>query len=125
VGRALAAGFDLDQVVAYLEQQSGEGIPAQVLANLRSWTAGYRRVRMRRAVVLALDTAEMAGELRTILTEAGIEVAEGPVPGGGLIALLPDDAGGDEAAEARLLSVLQAAGYAGQWHSPRVPDRKT
>ena len=115
VGRALAAGFDLDQIVAYLEQQSGAAIPPQLLANLRSWTAGYRRVRLRRAVVLAPDTADMVGDLRTALTEGGIEVAEGTVPGGGLIALLPDDAGGEEAAEARLLGVLQAAGYAGQW----------
>jgi hypothetical protein len=120
VGRALAAGFDLDQIVSYLEQQSGEAIPSQVLANLRSWTAGYRRVRLRRAVVLNPDTVEMAGDLRAVLAEAGCEVMDAPGPGGGLIALLPP--GNDPEAEEALLAALRAAGYAGQWE--RAPQRK-
>ena len=50
LGRALGAGFDLDQVVTYLERQSGEALPERVLTDLRDWTTGYRRVRRAPAV---------------------------------------------------------------------------
>lgn len=114
VGRALGAGFDLDQITGYLEQQGGGALPATVVHLLREWTAGYRRVRLRRVAMLTPDVEAGVDDLRRVATEAGLEVLEGGPPGS-LLVLLP--ATGEDAASAEevLLAALRAAGHAGQW----------
>ncbi len=118
VERALAAGFDLDQIVAYLGKQSGSPIPAPLRDSLNGWAQGYRRVRLRRAVVLTPDGDDRIDDLRETLRRAGVEVLANPSEDGTLIALLPagvDAGAGDD----DLLATLRAAGYAGQWDRPR------
>lgn len=119
VGRALGAGFDLEQITEYLERQGGGPVPEAVANVLREWTAGFRRVRMRRATLLMPDFDTGIDELREVVKAAGLEVVDGvDAAHGGVIVLLP--ATGDDAstAEDQLLAALRAAGHAGQWLTP-------
>jgi len=115
VGRALGAGFDLDQITSYLSRQSGERLPAQLEATLRDWTVGYRRVRMRKAIVLNPDADSALAEIRAALEGAGLEVLETPGPDGGLIVVLPAATDQSPSSEDEALAVLRAHGFAGQW----------
>jgi hypothetical protein len=124
VSRALAAGFDLDQITAYLEAQGGGPLPEPLAASLRDWTVGYRRVRMRRAVVLHPDSAESIPDLRQLLTEAGLPVLDQPMPEGGLIVLLEAGAHAQAQPEDELLAALRAHGHVGQWDTGRQAARK-
>lgn len=122
VGRALGAGFDLEQIMSYLEHQGGKPLPDELAALLREWTAGYRRVRMRRAAVLTPDFETGVEQLRKIVTEAGLEIVDGgDVPQGGLVVLLPATGEDAATAEETLQAALRAAGYAGQW----ATDKRT
>jgi len=120
VGRALGAGFDLDQIVQYLTRQCGKRLPEPLLKTLRDWTVGYRRVRLQRAIVLSPDPDLAHDEIRAALETAGLEVLDVPAPDGGLIVILPPSAGQSPpaASEDQALAVLRANGYAGQWEQP-------
>lgn len=122
VSRALGAGFDLEQITAYLERQAGNPLPEKLAALLREWTVGYRRVRVRRAVVLRPDTPEMRDALRGALRAEGYVVAdtvseEGADPS--LVVMLDrlaftaDGGNGGGNPEQDLLASLRAHGYAG------------
>lgn len=115
VGRALGAGFDLEQITTYLTRQGSGQLPAKLRETLHDWTVGYRRVRMRRAVVLSADSDTARDELRAGLDDAGLDVLTAPGHGHDLIVLLPASAEEPEDAEDHLLTVLRARGYAGQW----------
>jgi hypothetical protein len=116
VGRALGAGFDLDQITGYLEHQSGKPLPDGLVHLLREWTAGYKRVRMRRAAVLTPDFETGIDELRKIVTEAGLESIDGgDGHPGGLVVLLPATGEDAASAEEALQAALRAAGFVGQW----------
>jgi len=117
VGRALGAGFDLEQITAYLTRQSGDALPETLQGLLREWTAGYKRVRLRRAVVLSPDVEKGLAQLRQDVEKAGMEVIG--EHGGGLMVLLPDTGDDSASAEDALLKALRRAGYAGQWHVER------
>jgi hypothetical protein len=115
LGRALGAGFDLDQIVTYLERQSGEAIPEPVMQNLRDWTAGYRRVRLRRLLVVQPDDPALLVDLAASLEEAGFDLAD-PLPeGDGLRVYLPETGEDGAAAEEALQRALRASGFVGQW----------
>lgn len=113
VARALGHGFDLGQIVAYLEQQSGEPLPGAIEARLRAWTVGYRRVRLQRTVVVTPDVPDQGSDLRDALTAAGLEIAA-ELPSGGFVVVVPEGPDGTPHEEA-LLSALRATGFAGQW----------
>jgi DNA-binding IclR family transcriptional regulator len=116
VGRALGAGFDLEQIAGYLEHQGGKPLPDGLMHLLREWTAGYKRVRMRRAAILTPDFETGIDELRKIVTEAGLEIVDGGVvPQGGLVVLLPATGEDAASAEETLQAALRAAGFVGQW----------
>jgi hypothetical protein len=122
VGRALGAGFDLEQIMTYLEHQGGTPLPGTLVNLLREWTAGYKRVRMRRAAVLTPDFETGIDELRTIVKEAKLDVIDaGDMPQDGLVVLLPATGEDSATAEETLQTALRAAGYAGQW----VTDKRT
>ena len=124
LGRALGAGFDLDQVVTYLERQSGERLPDWVLANLRDWTTGYRRVRLRRLLTIQPDDPSLIDDLVGVLGDAGYELAD-PPPGGETVRVYLPDAGDDgAAAEEALLKTLRANGFAGQWPRAETGPRR-
>ncbi|HWV23953.1 MAG TPA: hypothetical protein VNZ58_07170 [Thermomicrobiales bacterium] len=114
VGRALGAGFDLDQITGYLEKQGGGALPDHLTHLLREWTAGYKRVRLRRVAMLTPDVETGIDELRTIVTDAGMDVLDGG-PEGSLLVLLPATGEDAASAEEALLAALRAAGHAGQW----------
>lgn len=115
LGRALGAGFDLDQVVTYLRRQSGQSVPDTVLANLRSWTAGYRRVRLRRMVVVQPDEPALLDELESALEGEGFTLADRLPDGTGLRVFLPETGDDSVAAEEQLQRALRATGFSGQW----------
>jgi hypothetical protein len=124
VGRALGAQFDLDQITRYLEAQSGSPLPDVLQASLREWTVGYRRVRMRRSVVLRPDSEEQMADLTEALVSAGFEVLKERAPDGGLMALYPAGADGQREPDDELLSVLRAHGFVGQWGTGRRQRRR-
>ena len=115
IGRALGAGFDLDQIETYLERQSCGPIPDALKTLLRQWTISYRRVRLRRATVLHADTPEAMDDLKRIAMENGMQLLGEPTADGGLVVLLPALGEDGVSAEDHLLKALRAGGYVGQW----------
>jgi hypothetical protein len=115
IAAALAAGIERDQIVGLLERGSRQPLPVELAANLQSWAKGYRRVRLRRAVVLRVDDAGERATLLQTLHDVGwraeplgdqavlVTVAAGP----------REDARGEDA----LVAVLRAAGLAPRWTS--------
>jgi len=112
LARALAAGFDLGQVTAFLTKQGGDPLPDALADRLAGWAHGFRRVRLRRAVLLAPDDATVAEDLASDLRAAGwtVRLEEG----GALLVEIPP---GDGAAEGEraLLAALRERGVAPQW----------
>lgn len=122
VGRALGAGFDLQQILGYLERQGQASVPDDVKHLLREWTAGYQRVRLRRAALLIPDFETGIEQLREVAEEAGLEIVEDKnASHGGLMVLLPATGDDTSGAEDALLSALRAAGYVGQWATATKP----
>ncbi|MCO5228296.1 MAG: helicase-associated domain-containing protein [Thermomicrobiales bacterium] len=117
LGQALGAGFDLDQIQTYLEQHSGQPLPVPLETKLREWTAGYKRVKLRRATVLELDIAHGVSDLTSMLTSAGFTVV--PSDGSTVIVMLPDTGDDPAAAESKLTKALRKAGYVGLWMKPQ------
>lgn len=113
LGAALGAGFDLQQITTYLERQSGSPMPDPLETRLREWTAGYKRVKLRRAVSLDLDVQHGRDDLLAVLKDAGIELVE--TTASTIMVMLPDTGDDAAAAEQQLTSVLRKAGYVGMW----------
>lgn len=113
IGAALRAGFDLEQITTYLEQQSGQPIPDPLETQMREWTVGYKRVKLRRAVALELDIPTGVDELKKTLANAGFTLV--PTEGNQVLVMLPDTGDDGDDAEQQLSSVLSKAGYVGMW----------
>jgi hypothetical protein len=60
---AFQAGFDTRQVISFLETQSGNPLPPELLEKLHLWAAGYRRLRLSNAIVVTPDNAAWLPEL--------------------------------------------------------------
>lgn len=71
--RSLASGVDLDQVVGYLERQNGGPLPQNVAYTLAEWDRGYRRVWLRRAVLLLPEEGEDSERIAVALRDAGLD----------------------------------------------------
>ena len=110
--RALAAGFDLDQVIGFLARQSGDALPPEPIAQLRAWARGYGRVRLRRAVVVAPDDPTVLSPLREAIAGAGLTVT--PLGEGSLLVELGAESSAVEG-EAALTALLRAHGHAPHW----------
>lgn len=113
IGIALAAGFDLGQITAYLERWSGQQLPDPLITKLREWTAVFKRVKLRRAVSLELDVQLGLNDLKALLTEAGYQVLM--TEGTRVLVMLPDVGNDADPAEDQLAAVLRKAGYASMW----------
>ena len=112
--RALAAGFDLDHVTAFLTRQSGAALPEPVAAQLATWARRYQRVRLRHAIILAPDDPAAVEEISRIVAEAGL--TSRPLgPSRLLIELSADE---PESMVQTLTDRLRAAGYAPHWEAP-------
>lgn len=101
--RALEAGFDATQVVAFLERQGGGPLPTALADLFATWQRTVRRVRVRSALLLTPDDGEDVAALVALAVERGWEtrgVADGVVA-----LVLP----GDDAEEA--IAALREAGF--------------
>ena len=115
LARALAAGFDLAQVVGFLAGQAGGPLPAEVTARLATWAHGYGRVRVGRAAVLTPDDPAALPDLLRVATAAGYPAR--PLGADALLVDLPPMGDHDDPEEA-LLALLRAAGHAPQAARP-------
>src|SRR5829696_8207822 len=113
LGAALAAGVELDQIVRFLERGSRQRLPKDLATNLTTWARGFRRVGMRRAVILRPDDSAE----RTVLIQSLAEAGWSAEPLGDLavlVSLAPDAAEVDQREEA-LIAALRAAGLVPRW----------
>ena len=69
----MASGLALTQVTTYLERQSGAPLPQNVAYTLGEWDRGYRRVWLRRSVLLVPEEGEESEPIVAALREAGLE----------------------------------------------------
>jgi hypothetical protein len=124
VGRALGAGFDLEHILTYLERHSGKPVPEPLRGNLREWTAGYKRVRLRHATLLTPDPGTSREDLEQVVRDAGLDVVTVAGDAGSIYAVFPPTEGDAAMSEETLLTALRAAGFFGQWASPQPAARK-
>jgi hypothetical protein len=113
LGAALATSVELDQIARFLERGSRQSLPHELAATLATWARGYRRIRMRRAVILNPDdTAE-----RPVLLQALREAGWSAEPLGDLAVLvsLATEATDADQGEEALIGALRAAGHAPRW----------
>jgi hypothetical protein len=102
VRRALAAGFDIGQITAFLTKESGKPLPPAVVAKLASWGKEARRVRLTRAFAIETESPADAEELARILEAAGQRARQ-------FDRLIVVDVG--DQSDERLGALLRANGY--------------
>jgi hypothetical protein len=115
VGRALTAGFETRQIVSFLSAQAAVPVPPDVERRLHEWSRGFRRVRLRRAVVVTPDDPARLDELRTAIERQGLATQPS---GETLLVMLP--VASDEDRETTLSTALREAGFTPQWDT-RTP----
>ncbi|HEV2109387.1 MAG TPA: helicase-associated domain-containing protein [Thermomicrobiales bacterium] len=76
LGRALAAGFDQQQVATFLTRQSGASLPDAVTNQLGAWTRQYRRIVLRHAVVIEPDDPATLPALRKHAASMGLTIRD-------------------------------------------------
>jgi hypothetical protein len=113
LGAALAAGVELDQIVRFLERGSRQPLPKHLAAELTTWARGFRRVGMRRAVILRPDDSAERPALIQELVEAGWIVE--PLGDLAVLVSLTSDAADVDQGEEALIATLRAAGHAPRW----------
>jgi len=113
LGAALATGVELDQVVRFLERGSQQSLPQELAATLTTWARGYRRIRMRRAVILRPDDAAERPVLLQALREAGWSAE--PLGDLAVLVFLTTEATDGDQGEEALIGALRAAGHAPRW----------
>lgn len=119
--RALAGGVDLDQIIGLLERQNGGPLPQNVAYTLKEWDRGYRRVWLRRAVVLVPDEGEESSPIADALKEAGLEPEVLP---DGRIALLYDEQDAGERLYTAAHRALRERGFAPLGDPQSTPSRR-
>ncbi|MGH2618156.1 MAG: hypothetical protein ACRDJC_23250, partial [Thermomicrobiales bacterium] len=106
-----------DQILSFLERGSLQPLSPALTANLTEWARNYRRVRIRRAVILEVDDPAERTPLLQTLRKGGWQAA----PLGALAAIvsLTDSASAAEGHEGHdeeaLVRALRAAGHAPRW----------
>ena len=120
--RALAGGLSLSQVTTYLERQSGVALPQNVAYTLAEWDRGYRRVWLRRAVLLVPEEGEESEPIVAALKDAGLEPE---LLSDGRIALVFDEPDAGERLYGAATRALRERGFAplADPHSP-APRRR-
>jgi hypothetical protein len=113
LGAALTAGVELDQIARFLERGSRQPLPKELAANLATWARGFRRVGMRRAVILRPDDVAERPALLQALRDASW-TAE-PLGELAVLVSLPLDSTDVSQREDALVQTLRAAGHAPRW----------
>jgi hypothetical protein len=119
--RALATGIDLDQITAFLERQNGGPLPQNVSYTLSEWDRGYRRVWLRRSVVLVPEDGEKAEPIAAALKEAGLEPE---VLSDGRILLIYDEPDAGERLYTAATRALRERGFAPLADPQALPARR-
>jgi len=119
--RALASGVDLDQVTAFLERQNAAPLPQNVSYTLAEWDRGYRRVWLRRSVVLVPEDGEKAEPIAAALKEAGLEPE---VLSDGRILLIFDEPDAGERLYTAATRALRERGFAPLADPQALPARR-
>lgn len=107
--RALSSGVELEHVVAFLERANGGPLPQVVLDALVEWDRGYRRVWLRRAVILVPEEDEQPEPIAEVLTEAGLTPE---ILSDGRIALVYDEPDAGDRLYTAATRALRAKGFA-------------
>jgi hypothetical protein len=116
--RALATNVDIQDVVKFLEGQSGQELPQTVRYTLDEWDSGYHRVWMQRAVILTPEDDADRDRLIAVLSETGLTAT--PLPDGTL-ALIHDAGDATERIFEQALRTLRDRGFA---PLARAPERR-
>jgi hypothetical protein len=111
LARSLAAGFELRHVTGFLASQSGTALPAEVEQHLADWARQYRRVRLRRAIVVTPDDAEAIKDIHQAVLAAGIPAQ---IAGESVVIEIQGDG---TAAEAVIEQILRERGLTPLWQS--------
>jgi hypothetical protein len=119
--RALASGIDLSQITAFLDRQNGGPIPQNVAYTLAEWDRGYRRVWLRRAVVLVPEEGEESAPIVAALRDAGLEPELLP---DGRITLIFDDPDAGERLYTAAHRALRERGFAPLADPHALPARR-
>lgn len=76
--RALSAGFRVDDVVTFLERQSGESLSEAAQAQLRTWAESLGRVWLTPALIVQAEHDEETRGLRSALEAAALRISSHP-----------------------------------------------
>jgi hypothetical protein len=63
LGRALARGLQVEQVLAFLQRASGRPVPANVVGQLRLWAGRFGQVHLEEVVLLRVKSEQVLKEL--------------------------------------------------------------
>jgi hypothetical protein len=107
--RALASGVDLEQITTFLERQNGAPLPQNVTYTLAEWDRGYRRIWLRRSVLLQPEEGEESEPVVSALREAGLDPELLP---DGRILLIFDDPDAGERLFTAATRALRERGFA-------------
>ncbi|MGI8474833.1 MAG: helicase-associated domain-containing protein, partial [Thermomicrobiales bacterium] len=117
LARALGAGFEVRQIVAFLTRQLGLEMPTALERRLDGCAKGVRRVRVQRSLTLTPDEPGQRAELEQTCRLAKLSTR---IEGGDVLVDIEDD---DEAA---VWETLRAGGFAPRWaRDGRTPPPPT
>jgi hypothetical protein len=120
IRRALSAGFETRQIVAFLTAQTGAPVFPELERRLHGWATGFRRLRLRRALLIAPDDLALVPAIQQTIERQGLTAS--PF-GEMLVVTFPEEAGEDQ--EKALTAALRDVGFTPQWDTrPLVPPRR-
>lgn len=114
--RALTAGFRVEDVVTFLERQSGASLELAASAQLAAWSESLGRVWMSAALVLHVENDDETRALRPLLEAAGLRVT----PHGSALLVEGTEGMPGDVLTARVEELLRQAGKTPQFRP--LPD---
>jgi hypothetical protein len=117
--RALAGNVHIEDIIRFLESQSGEPLPQTVLYTLEEWDRGYHRVWLQRAVLLTPEDADDQERIVETLREIGLDPQLLP---DGRVALVHDASDATERLFELASRALRDRGFAALSRPPETRD---